>query len=210
MHDKVLDRAQPTQLGWKDRFVSYASDPADPPELKLRKSIGVAVFVIGLPTWLIYGAILLLIAGAGERFFAHAGFLSPQLQTLLTVSILLGFACYALVPAMIYGQRTKRIEQDKIAERDAHLALTQQALDRQMATSEILKSSRQRRCAADDHQRHPRFLEDRGRANGRGDPPFRPARVRGIGAGPDRGARGRETTGHRLCVRGRRASGHRR
>ncbi len=228
------DNARPGPVAaWKDRFVRYASEPADPPEVKLRKSIGVAVFAIGLPTWLIYGAIwfevdarlagqicmavaciyvlcgvgyiwlrnyytllivllglisqlgftgvhfahggftsspyvlvyillmpllmpfigdprhtkywvastvvLAVIAGVGERFISHAGFLSPDARTLLTVSILLGFACYALVPALIYGQRTKRIEQDKSAERDAHLAQMQQALDQQTATSEILK-----------------------------------------------------------------------
>lgn len=215
------DNARPGPVAaWTDRFVRYASDPADPPELKLRKSIGVAVFAIGLPTWLIYGTfwfavdarlagqicmvvafsvvlcsvgyiwlrnytlwivllglihqlgflgvhfalggftsspyllvyillmpllmpffddsrhtkywiastvVLVLIAGVGERFIPHAGFLSPDARTLLTVSILLGFACYALVPALLYGQRTKRIEQDKLAERDAHLAQTQQA-----------------------------------------------------------------------------------
>ncbi len=228
------DNARPGPVAaWRDRFVRYASEPADPPEVKLRKSIGVAVFAIGLPTWLIYGAIwfevdarlagqicmavaciyvlcgvgyiwlrnyytllivllglisqlgftgvhfahggftsspyvlvytllmpllmpfigdprhtkywfastvvLVVIAGVGERFISHAGFLSPDARTLLTVSILLGFACYALVPAWIYGQRTKRIEQDKSAERDAHLAQMQQALDQQTAISEILK-----------------------------------------------------------------------
>ena len=43
-----------------------------------------------------------------------------------------------------------------------------------------------RRFAADDHQRHPRLLQDRGRAHGHRAPPLRPARVRGVGAGPDR------------------------
>ena len=52
---------------------------------------------------------------------------------------------------------------------------------------------RQRRCAADHHQRHPGFLEDRGRAHGPRAPALRPARVRGIGAGPDRRPCGRES-----------------
>ena len=41
---------------------------------------------------------------------------------------------------------------------------------------------RQRRFAADDHQRHPRLLQDRGRAHGHRAPPLRPARVRRVGA----------------------------
>ena len=45
---------------------------------------------------------------------------------------------------------------------------------------------RLRRFAADHHQRHPRLLQDRGRAHGHRAPPLRPARVRGIGDGPDR------------------------
>ena len=69
---------------------------------------------------------------------------------------------------------------------------------------------RLRRLAADDHQRHPRLLQDRGRAHGHRAPPLRPARVRGIGDGPDRPARGREAPGHRLCLRRRSAGGHRR
>ena len=43
---------------------------------------------------------------------------------------------------------------------------------------------RQRRGAADDHQRHPRLLEDRGRAHGHRGAALRPARVRGVGARP--------------------------
>ena len=62
---------------------------------------------------------------------------------------------------------------------------------------------RQRRLAADDHQRHPRLLEDRGRAHGHRAPPLRPARVRRIGAGPDRPrARPRSTWTSPMCSRG--------
>ena len=61
------------------------------------------------------------------------------------------------------------------------------------------------RRAADDHQRHPRLLEDRGRAHGHRGAAVRPARVRGVGARPDRGARGREAPRPGLRVRGRRA-----
>ena len=175
----------------KERFVRYASEPADPPELKLRKVIGVAVYAIALSVWPIYSAIyfavgarlagliclliecsivlccvayirlrnyrlwlvllglihqlgflgvhfalggftaspyllvyvllfplvapftddprhtrywvavaavLVLVAGVGERFVFHGGYFSPDVLTLLTVSILLGFAFFALVP----------------------------------------------------------------------------------------------------------------
>ena len=45
---------------------------------------------------------------------------------------------------------------------------------------------RQRRRAADHHQRHPRLLQDRGRAHGHRGASVRPARVRRVGARPDR------------------------
>ena len=69
---------------------------------------------------------------------------------------------------------------------------------------------RQRRRAADDHQRHPRLLEDRGRADGHRGPALRPARVRRVGARPDRAARRREAPRHRLPVRRRGAGRARR
>ena len=53
---------------------------------------------------------------------------------------------------------------------------------------------RQRRRAADDHQRHPRLLEDRGRADGHRVASVRPARVRRVGARPGRRARPRSTS----------------
>ena len=63
---------------------------------------------------------------------------------------------------------------------------------------------RLRRRAADDHQRHPRLLEDRGRADGHRVASVRPARVRRVGARPDRRARRREAPRHRLsCSRAR-------
>ncbi len=216
----------------KDRFVRLASEPADPPELKLRKSIGVAVGLISIPTWLTYSLIyfaagatlagqlallaacaavllnlayirfrhdalywllpmamnqlaflaihfalggftssiyllvyvllpvfltpvledprhtkywfassvvLVLMAGVGESFIPHGNSFSPQALTALTVSIILGFAAFALLPALLYGQRNKLIEQQMAAEREAHLAQTQQALERQTATAEMLK-----------------------------------------------------------------------
>ena len=67
-----------------------------------------------------------------------------------------------------------------------------------------------RRLAADDHQRHPRLLEDRGRPDGHRAPALRPARVRRIGARPRRPARRREAPGHRLPVRERGAAGRER
>ncbi len=66
------------------------------------------------------------------------------------------------------------------------------------------------RRAADDHQRHPRLLEDRGRADGHRVASVRPARVRRVGARPGQHARGREAPRHRLRVRGRRAGGDQR
>ena len=63
------------------------------------------------------------------------------------------------------------------------------------------------RRAADDHQRHPRLLEDRGRPDGHRVASVRPARVRRVGARPGQHARGREAARHRLRVRGRRAGG---
>ena len=60
---------------------------------------------------------------------------------------------------------------------------------------------RQRRGAADDHQRHPRLFEDRGRSHGHRGPPLRPARMCGIGARPDRRPCGREE--RPACLDGR-------
>ncbi len=67
---------------------------------------------------------------------------------------------------------------------------------------------RQRRHAADHHQRHPRLLQDRSRAHGHRGAALRPARLRGVGARPGECPRDREASGHRLPVRGRRASRH--
>ena len=69
---------------------------------------------------------------------------------------------------------------------------------------------RQRRRAADDHQRHPRLLEDRGRAHGHRSAALRPARMRRIGARPGGAARGRQTPGPGLCLRKRGAGGDQR
>ncbi|HYN60414.1 MAG TPA: GAF domain-containing protein [Rubrivivax sp.] len=232
-------KPQPLWQRLKDRFVRYAAEPDDPPELKLRKALGIAVFSIGLSVWLIYGAIYLavgarlpaqicmlvasaqvlcfvgyiwlrnytlwngllalihmlgflgvhfafggftsspylliyillipllapfttdprytkysaaaamvivLIAGVGERFFSHGGLVPPGVLTLLTVSLLLGFALFALVPALIYEQRTRAINlqlaearEAQLAQKAEHLAQTQAALEREAATSEILK-----------------------------------------------------------------------
>ena len=67
-----------------------------------------------------------------------------------------------------------------------------------------------RRRAAHHHQRHPRLLQDRGRAHGHRSAPVRFARVRGIGARSREHARRRETSRYRLPVRRRRAGGDRR
>ena len=58
-----------------------------------------------------------------------------------------------------------------------------------------------RRRAAHHHQRHPRFLEDRGRPHGHRGAPVRPARMRGVGARSRGAARRREASRHRLPVR---------
>jgi GAF domain-containing protein/DNA-binding response OmpR family regulator len=223
---------QPLLQRLKNRFVRYATEPADPPELKLRKSIGVAVGIISIPTWLLYSwiyfagganlagqlallaacasallnlayirfrhdafywllpmamsqltflaihfalggftssiylliyvllpvflnpvvadprhtmhwfassVVLVLIAWVGESFIPHGNSLSPQALTAVTVSIILGFGAYVLLPSLLYGQRSKLIEQQMTAEREAHLAQTQQALERQTATTEVLQ-----------------------------------------------------------------------
>ena len=62
------------------------------------------------------------------------------------------------------------------------------------------------RGAADDHQRHPRLLEDRGRSHGDRVASVGPARVHRVRARPDRRARGRKAARHRLSVRGRGAA----
>ena len=56
----------------------------------------------------------------------------------------------------------------------------------------------------DDHQRHPRLLEDRGRAHGHRGASVRPARVRGVGARPHRArARPRSSSTSPTCSRAR-------
>ena len=67
-----------------------------------------------------------------------------------------------------------------------------------------------RRRAADHHQRHPRLLEDRSRADGHRGAAVRPARVRRVGARPGRRARGGEAPRPRVPVRRRRAGGRQR
>ena len=63
------------------------------------------------------------------------------------------------------------------------------------------------RRAADDHQRHPRFLEDRGRQARAGDRRLRPAR-RGGGGREDAGACEAHEKGLELAVHGRSATCH--
>ena len=63
------------------------------------------------------------------------------------------------------------------------------------------------RIAAHHHQRHPRFLEDRGRSHGHRGAPVRSARVRGVGARPRERARGGEGPRHRVPLRRRRPGG---
>ena len=62
------------------------------------------------------------------------------------------------------------------------------------------------RRAADDHQRHPRLLEDRGRPHGGRASALRPARLCRVGARPGRSACGREAPGPRLRLRRRSAA----
>jgi signal transduction histidine kinase len=68
----------------------------------------------------------------------------------------------------------------------------------------------ERRCAADDHQRHPRLLEDRGRPHGHRGASVRPARVRRVGARPVARARAEKHLDSPTCSRAtcrRRSSG---
>ncbi len=47
---------QPMWQRLKDRFVRFASEPGDSPEWKLRKSMGLALALAVMVTWLLYGA----------------------------------------------------------------------------------------------------------------------------------------------------------
>jgi GAF domain-containing protein len=63
-------------------------------------------------------------------------------------------------------------------------------------------------ATAYDHQRHPRLLEDRGRAHGHRGAAVRPPRVRRIGARPRQRTRDREASRYRVHVRRRRSCGN--
>ncbi len=65
------------------------------------------------------------------------------------------------------------------------------------------------RRAPHHHQRHPRLLEDRGRADGHRGAAVRSARLRRIGARPRQRARRGEAPRHRVPLRRRRAAGRR-
>ncbi len=87
-----------------------------------------------------------LLAGVGEMFVTHGNPLSPDALTLFTVFNIIGFCCFVLVPSALHGLRTRVIQQELAAAREAqlaqkaeHLAQTQAALERQTATAEILK-----------------------------------------------------------------------
>ena len=89
--------------------------------------------------WVGSCAIAVLTAVLAEAFIPHGNALSPAVLTALTAMNLLGFGAYVLLPGLIYGHRIRTIEQQMAAEREAHLAQTQAALERQTATAEILK-----------------------------------------------------------------------
>jgi len=77
-------------------------------------------------------------------------------------------------------ERTAELKQAEVAMREAKEA----AEAANQAKSAFLQ---QRRRLAGHHQRHPRFLQDRGRQDGPGSAALRPAGMRGISAGPDEG-----------------------
>ncbi len=89
--------------------------------------------------WVGSSTVAVLTATLAEAFIPHGNALSPAVLTTLTAMNLLGFGAYVLLPGLIYGHRIRTIEQQMAAEREAHLAQTQAALERQTATAEILK-----------------------------------------------------------------------
>jgi signal transduction histidine kinase/putative methionine-R-sulfoxide reductase with GAF domain len=89
--------------------------------------------------WFASSVVLVLVAWVGENFIPHGNSLSPQALTAVTVSIILGFGAYVLLPSLLYGQRSKLIEQQMTAEREAHLAQTEAALARQTAMADVLR-----------------------------------------------------------------------
>ena len=89
--------------------------------------------------WVGSCAIAVLTAVLAEAFIPRGNALAPAVLTALTAMNLLGFGAYVLLPGLIYGHRIRTIEQQIASERDAHLAQTQEALERQTATADILK-----------------------------------------------------------------------
>jgi len=96
--------------------------------------------------WLGWTVCLVLIAGVGEFLIPHGNQLTAATLTGLTVFNILSFCTMVLVPSQVSAHRIQAINLELAAARDAqlaqraeHLALTQQALERQTATAEILK-----------------------------------------------------------------------
>ena len=89
---------------------------------------------------------VVLVAAVAEVFIPRGSALSPAVLSALTAFNILNFASFVLVPSLVYGQRNRVINLELAAAREAqlaqkadHLAMTQQALERQTATSEVLK-----------------------------------------------------------------------
>ena len=232
-------KPQPLLQRLKDRFVRFAGEPQDLPEVQLSKSIGVAIIMLQAPVWLLYavfyyavgaslaaligfagtawqlllllhftryrsmmpvirltaaygitailaihlalggftsaghvllyGLVPLLVlplmeeprllkywfaatiaavglASIGELFIAPGNPISPAVLTAFTFFNISCVCAYVLLPNVVHAQRTRAINRQlaeareaQLAQKAEHLAQTQDALDRQTATAEILK-----------------------------------------------------------------------
>ncbi len=83
--------------------------------------------------------LVVLVATPAEAYVPHGNALSPAALRVLTALNLLGFGAFVMVPSLTYGHRIRSVERQIAAEREAHLAQTQQALARESVTADILK-----------------------------------------------------------------------
>lgn len=66
--------ARRTRLkGWEDRFVEMASEPGDGPEMRLRKSLGLAFGLGVLPAYFMQGLFFLAVGATATGWLALAG-----------------------------------------------------------------------------------------------------------------------------------------
>jgi GAF domain-containing protein len=89
---------------------------------------------------------VMVLACVGEIFVPHGNPMSPVVLAVFTLFNIVGFLNFVLVPSVIHGERTRAINLELAAAREAqlaqkaeHLAQTQQALEQQTATAGILR-----------------------------------------------------------------------